>query len=82
MLASPRERGNAGKAVARSRLDKRCVKIATAGQSITSQIAAATLLHLKRLKQRFEIAFAKALTSAATNDFKEHSGAVLQWLGE
>ena len=82
MLASPRERGIAGKVVAQSTPDKRCVKIAAAGQSLTSQIAAATLLHLKRLKQRFEIAFAKALTSAAANDFKEHGGAVLQRLGE
>jgi hypothetical protein len=41
------------------------------------------LLHLKRLKQRFEIAFAKALTSAAANDFKEHGGALYRpWLGE
>ena len=47
-----------------------------------SQIAAAALLNFKRLKQGFEIAFAKALTSAAANDFKEHGGAVLQWLGE
>jgi hypothetical protein len=41
-----------------------------------SQIAAAALLNFKGLKQRFEIAFAKALTSAAANDFKEHGGAV------
>ena len=47
-----------------------------------SQISAAALLNFKRLKERFEIAFAKALTSAAANDFKEHGGAVLQWLGE
>ena len=83
MLASPRERGIAGKVVAQSTPDKRCVKIAAAGQSIKSQVDAATLLHLKRLKQRFEIAFAKALTSAAANDFKEHSGALYRpWLGE
>ena len=82
------ERGIAGKVAARSRLDKRCVKVAVAEQSInsqvavaeqsiTSQVAAAALLNFKRLKQGFEIAFAKALTSAAANDFKEHGGAVL-----
>jgi hypothetical protein len=51
--------------------------------SSNSQIAAAALLNFKRLKQGFEIAFAKALTSAAANDFKEHGEAMYRpWLGE
>ena len=65
------------------RLYKRCVKVAVAEQSINSQvaaaeqliksqIAAATLLNFKRLKQRFEIAFAKALNRRQSPRYLRH----------
>ena len=46
------------------------------------QVAAAFLFNLKGFEERFEITFAEALATHATDDLEEHRGAILQRLGE
>src|SRR5437773_6884276 len=46
------------------------------------EIAPRVLLFFQRLKEGFEIAFAKTLRPLALDDFKKESGPVLHWLGK